>query len=72
MNTISFIWTVLWKTSVVAVAVVLSALGASGVGFHGAELIAKLPFIKILVEFVGLSLGNEDMIGNFSVGSIWR
>ncbi len=65
MKTISFIWTLLWKTSVVAIAVVLSALGASGVGFHGAELIAKLPFIKILLEFVGLSFGDEDVIGNF-------
>jgi hypothetical protein len=64
MKTISLVWTLLWKTSVVAVAVVLSVLGASGVGFHGAELIAKIPFIKILVEFVGLSFGDEDMIGN--------
>jgi hypothetical protein len=65
MKMISFIWTLLWKTAVVAVAVVLGALGASGVGFHGAELIAKLPFRKILVGFVGLSLGDEDVIGNF-------
>ena len=65
MKIVSFIWTLLWKTVVVAVAVVLAALGASGVGFHGAELIAKLPLLKILAGFVGLSLGDEDVIGSF-------
>ena len=65
LKVLSLIWRLLWKTAVVAIAVVLGALGASGVGFHGAELIAKLPFIKILLGFVGLSLGDEDVIGNF-------
>ena len=64
MKTVSFVWKFLWKTAVVAVAVVLGALGASGVGWHGAEFIAKLPLIKILAEFVGLSFGDEDVIGN--------
>ena len=65
MKTKSFIWTLLWKTSIVAIAVLLSGLGASGVGFHGAELIVKLPFIRVLVECVGLLTGDEDVIGNF-------
>jgi hypothetical protein len=62
MRIISVIWTILWKSVVVSVAVVVGALGASGVGWHGAEMIAKLPFIKILVEFVGLSFGDQDVI----------
>ena len=57
MKVTSVIWTLLWKTAVVVIAGVLGALGASGVGWHGAEMIAKLPFIKILAGFVGLSLG---------------
>ena len=57
----SFIWTLLWKTPVVAVAIVLGALGASGVGFHGAELIAKLPFLKILAGFLGITFRGEDL-----------
>jgi hypothetical protein len=62
----SFIWPLIWKTVAVAVALVLGALGASGVGFHGAELIAKLPYAKILAEFVGLSFGDdEDVIVTF-------
>jgi hypothetical protein len=64
MKVLSVIWTLLWKTAVVAIAGVLGALGASGVGWHGAEMIAKLPFIKILAEFVGLSFGDEDVIGS--------
>jgi hypothetical protein len=62
------IWTLLWKAAVVAVALVVAALGSSGVGWHGAEMITKLPFIKILVEFVGLSLGDEDLIGSVVSG----
>jgi hypothetical protein len=58
---VRFIWTLLWKTPVVAVAVVVGALGASGVGFHGAELIAKLPFLKILAGFFGITLNDEDL-----------
>lgn len=65
MTIVSFIWTLLWKTAVVAGAIVLGALGASGVGFHGAELITKLPFPKILAGFIGLSLRNEDVIVTF-------
>ncbi len=64
MRIICVIWTLLWKAAVVAVALVVAALGASGVGWHGAEMIAKLPFIKIVVEFVGLSFGDEDLIGS--------
>jgi hypothetical protein len=59
---ISFIWTLLWKAPVVAVALVLGALGASGVGFHGAELIAKLPFLKILAEGFGVTDTDEYLI----------
>jgi hypothetical protein len=59
---ISFIWTLLWKAAVVAVALVLGALGASGVGFHGAELIAKLPFLKILAEAFGITDTDEYLI----------
>jgi hypothetical protein len=64
MKVLFVIWTLLWKTAVLAIAGVLGALGASGVGWHGAEIIAKLPFIKILAEFVGLSFGDEDVIGS--------
>lgn len=64
MKVTSVIWTLLWKTAVVAIAGVLGALGASGVGWHGAEMIARLPFIKILAGFVGLSFGDEDVIGS--------
>jgi hypothetical protein len=56
---ISFIWAFLWKAAAVAVALVIGALGASGVGFHGAELIAKLPFLKILAEAFGITDSDE-------------
>jgi hypothetical protein len=61
----SFVWTLIWKTAVVAVALLLGALGASGVGFHGAELLAKLPYAKILAGFIGLSFRDEDVIVTF-------
>jgi hypothetical protein len=62
MKMISLIWTLLWKTAVIAVAVVLGVLGASGVGFHGAELMAKLPFLKILAGFFGITFRGEDLV----------
>jgi hypothetical protein len=65
MTIIFFIWRLLWKTAVVAAAVVLGALGASGVGWHGAEMIAKLPLTEILVEFLGFSFGDDSLIVTF-------
>jgi hypothetical protein len=65
MKIASFIWTLIWKTAVIAVALVLGALGASGVGFHGAELIAKFPYATILAGFIGLSFRDEDVIVTF-------
>ena len=64
MRIICVIWTLLWKAAVVAVALVVAVFGSAGVGWHGAEVIAKLPFMKILVEFVGLSFDDDDLIGS--------
>ena len=45
-------WKIIWKTPVVVVATIIGALGASQVGWSGAELVLNTPIMGLLEIFV--------------------
>ena len=51
-----FVWKIVWKTPVVAVAIIVGALGAIQVGWGGAELIVNAPLMGPIEGFVTVFL----------------
>jgi hypothetical protein len=51
-----FVWRIIWKTPIVAVAVIVGALGAVQVGWSGAELIVNAPIMGPAEDFVTVFL----------------
>jgi hypothetical protein len=49
---IPFVWKIIWKTPVVAVALLVGSLGASQAGWSGAELVVNSPLMGPLEDFV--------------------
>jgi len=62
-----FVWKIVWKTPVVAVAMIVAALGAIQAGWSGAELIVNAPLmgpIESLVTVFMLAVGAAMTIGS--------
>jgi hypothetical protein len=49
---IPFLWNIIWKTPVVAVALLVGSLGASQAGWSGTELVVNSPLMGPLEDFV--------------------
>jgi hypothetical protein len=47
-----FVWKIVWKTPVVAVALLVGMFGASQAGWSGAEAIVNYPFSGALEDFI--------------------
>src|ERR1700730_12047441 len=51
-----FVWKIVWKTPIVAVAIIVGALGAIQAGWSGAELIVNAPLMGPVEDFVTVFL----------------
>ncbi len=52
MQIIPYVWKIIWKTSVAAVALVVGIFGASQAGWSGAELVVNSPFMGPIEDFI--------------------
>jgi hypothetical protein len=47
-----FVWKIMWKTAVAAVALIVGSFAASQAGWSGAELVVNAPLMGLLEDFV--------------------